>query len=263
MTRSPATAFAVGILAGGLSEFFGVGCGPLMILALARLLRVRPERAVATALVAVIPTVLLALWNFQREPRIQAAFDWVVVIELAFGSLVGAMIGAILAAGKRPSIRRSLGVLVALVGMGLIHVANNPGALVSAAPSSWYTVLALGFGIGVLGGVPELGGGVAMVPALGLLLGYPQKLSEAVSLAVVAVATVPIALVHFRRGNVVVSLALWLSAGGMLGVQLVYPLAERISDMWLRACFGAFLIAVGVYVTGRKVSGPGETAANA
>ncbi len=83
---------------------------------------------------------------------------------------------------------------------------------------TYIALVLIGLAAGVLGSILGLGGGVIMLPALQLLLGYkPTMIVGTVMLAVVF-TSLSGAWGHFRLGNVRVKNALWVGGGGLLGV---------------------------------------------
>ena len=62
-------------------------------------------------------------------------------------------------------------------------------------PAQWWAFVILGAVVGAFGGMVGLGGGVILIPALVLLLGFSQKSAQAMSLAFV----IPIAVVAAIR----------------------------------------------------------------
>lgn len=104
--------------------------------------------------------------------------------------------------------------------------------------------IALGLGAGLLSGMFGVGGGVVIVPALVLMLGYPQRLASGTSLAaIVPVATVGV-ISYAVSGDVQWIAALILAAGAVVGAQVGTWLLPRLPVRALQLGFSAFLVAV-------------------
>jgi uncharacterized membrane protein YfcA len=99
---------------------------------------------------------------------------------------------------------------------------------------------------GVLSGVFGVGGGILMVPALVVLLGFGQHRAHATSLAAVVPIAAVGALVFGRADSVNLAAAVVLAAGSLLGVQAGARLMDRLSDRRLAIAFGGFLILVAL-----------------
>jgi len=105
---------------------------------------------------------------------------------------------------------------------------------------------AVGAAAGVLSGLFGVGGGILMVPAMVLLLGFGQHLAQATSLAAIVPIAAVGALVFGRADSVDLLAALVLVAGSLLGVRAGARLMDRLSDERLSRIFGAFLVVVAV-----------------
>jgi uncharacterized membrane protein YfcA len=109
-----------------------------------------------------------------------------------------------------------------------------------------WTVLATGLVAGVLSGLLGVGGGILMVPAMVLFLGFSQHQAHATSLA----AIVPIALVasvsYAVAGETSYLAAALLAPTSMLGANLGARLMPRLDEVALRRVFGLVMMAVAV-----------------
>lgn len=113
--------------------------------------------------------------------------------------------------------------------------------------SPWLQALAgfgSGLGGGVLSGMFGIGGGVVLVPLLGLALGLNQHQAQGVTLAAMLLPNGLPAVLHYRRRGVRI---LWrlvglLVLGFLGGVALGSWLANRIPEVPLRWGFTALLV---------------------
>ena len=109
-----------------------------------------------------------------------------------------------------------------------------------------YPVL-IGAVAGVFSGLLGIGGGLIMIPALTILLGYSQHMAQGTTLAVMVFPIgIFAALEYYRSGNVnlsaVVLIALAFVAGGWLGAKM----AVKIDASVLKKIFALFLILIGI-----------------
>lgn len=263
IVRAPITAFVMGLLAGALSTFFGVGGWLITAPLLALLLRLRQPRAMGTSLMAMLPTAGVAAlqYNFGVKQSGLAGLQWVVILWLAVGGVLGAHWGAKLGAALQGKpLRPVFGVGVTLVGGWMIFQAltyQAAGAQVQIDAVRAIAVLGVGIVIGIVSGVLGGGGGLVMVPALSLLLGYPQHLAQGTSLAAVLPVTITALLIHLLRRNVVWPLVGPMLLGGMLAAGVVGHQVFLVNGNLLRSLFGALLILIGLRMTrrGRTVDG--------
>lgn len=108
-------------------------------------------------------------------------------------------------------------------------------------------LLAIGLMAGFLSGLVGIGGGVVIVPALVLLLGFNQKLAQGTSLAMLAL---PVAFVgafnYYKNGyadwRIAVILAVTFVAGGFLGSKLALSLEMGV----IKKIFAVLMIVLAV-----------------
>lgn len=109
---------AIGICAGVLSGFVGVGGGIIIVPALVFLVGLTQHQAQGTSLfVLALPVVWLGLMNYWKEGNVQWKFG--LVVALTF--FIGAYFGSKLSLKINPSVVKLLfGILMALVSVKLI-----------------------------------------------------------------------------------------------------------------------------------------------
>jgi uncharacterized membrane protein YfcA len=110
---------------------------------------------------------------------------------------------------------------------------------------TYWILLAVGLGAGVLAGMFGIGGGLVIVPALILLLKMRDLEAIGTSLAaLIPPAGLLGAIEYYRNGYVNVRfaalLAVGLFAGAWFGAKLVMPLPPHV----IRRLYGAFLALV-------------------
>ena len=102
--------------------------------------------------------------------------------------------------------------------------------------------LAGGFAAGLLG----IGGGILLVPAMVLVLGFDQHVAQGTSLVVIIPAAIAGTWTHRRGGRLDLRDAGGLAAGGVIGAALGSILALSADDLLLRRLFALVLIASAV-----------------
>ena len=118
-------------------------------------------------------------------------------------------------------------------------------------------LLYLGCGLvaGVLGGYLGLGGGVAMVPYLVVLMGVDIRMAVPVSTAAITVSSVSASTEYLKKSMVdlemVLTLAVFLTMGNVLGSSLVAVIPRDL----LQLVFTAFLVYTSLmFLKGRKTA---------
>ncbi len=107
--------------------------------------------------------------------------------------------------------------------------------------------IAIGFGAGVLSGFIGIGGGVVMIPALVLILGYHQRLAQGTTLAAMVL---PIGIFaaweYWKSGDVNVRVALFIALGFLAGGYFGAKYAVNVDEGILRKVFGAVMFALSI-----------------
>lgn len=105
--------------------------------------------------------------------------------------------------------------------------------------------LAAGLLAGTLSGVFGIGGGIVLVPLLGLLLGLDQHAAQGVTLAVLLLPVgLPAVLAYHRRAPLRLGLVAALVAGFVAGVGGGAQAAAWLPERPMRLLFVAFLVVV-------------------
>jgi hypothetical protein len=105
-------------------------------------------------------------------------------------------------------------------------------------------LILFGFGVGILVGTTGMGGGSLMTPLLILVFGIKPVVAVGTDLAYAAITKTAGGFLHFRKGTVQTSLALWLAVGSCPGAILGVILLERLGldDVLLPLIAGALLL---------------------
>ena len=126
-------------------------------------------------------------------------------------------------------------------------------------PENVLALLAIGLSAGFLAGLLGIGGGILIVPALVLLLGFDQHVAQGTSLLVIIPAAVAGSLTHYRRGRLVVRDAAVVAAGGVIGAVIGSLSALSIDDQLLQRLFAIVLLVVAarMLLASRSGAAPG------
>jgi uncharacterized protein len=91
-----------------------------------------------------------------------------------------------------------------------------------------------------------VGGGVLLVPAMVLLLGFDQHKAHGTSLAVIIPIVACAAVSYCLSGNVFRGVAGGLAVGGVVGAMIGARLAAALPSKKLRVLFGLFILATSL-----------------
>lgn len=108
-------------------------------------------------------------------------------------------------------------------------------------------LILIGLAAGFLSGLVGVGGGIIIVPALVLLLGFSQKHAQATSLGVLALPVVLLAVIqYYKQGYLNVNYMLIIAAAFVVGGFLGSKLALSLSDERMKKVFAVILFVISV-----------------
>jgi len=110
---------------------------------------------------------------------------------------------------------------------------------------SWWRMLAIGVGTGLLSGLLGVGGGIVMVPAL-VALGYTRHRANATSLASIVLVAAAGTISFAAAERVDWRVGLFLGLGGIVGSTAGATLMKRLSGPTLGIIFGIVLLLAGL-----------------
>lgn len=254
-----------GLTAGLVAGLFGVGGGTLIVPALLFLFYldgINPvfsmQLAISTSLATIVFTNLSATWHHHRRDSVH----WPLVRHYAPGALLGAWLGAQLAAHMQGGQLRTLfGLFEICVGFLMIlggHPSEEKSVQAQPVVGSLTFHGFLSLVIGIVSTLFGIGGGTMLVPALTLIARQPIHLAIGSSSALGAVLALvgTTGLIHAGWANhalpphtmgFVVPLA---ATGIVLGTLITTPmgvkLAHEMPSGVLKKGFGFLLVVVGI-----------------
>jgi uncharacterized membrane protein YfcA len=120
-------------------------------------------------------------------------------------------------------------------------VANVAG-LTRAAPEATSRLVAIGVAAGFLSALMGVGGGILIVPALTVMLGFPVKLATGSSLVAIGIAATAGAVTYGVLGYVDLAAAALLGVPAAVGALGGTWLQQRLSNDTVQLAFGGFLM---------------------
>lgn len=99
-----------------------------------------------------------------------------------------------------------------------------------------------GFAAGFLSGTIGIGGGALFVPTMTVGIGLSQAVAQGTSLVAIVPTSLVSSITHFREGNVLREVALWMGGGGVVGAVLGALVAVAVPGNVLARVWGAFLL---------------------
>jgi uncharacterized membrane protein YfcA len=233
----------MGAAMGTLGGLFGIGGGLVAIPALGVLFGLDQQLAQGTALLMVLPNVLLALWRYNQRNQISVRNALMLIIP----SFCLAWLTSLWAVRLDPHSMRLafVGFLIVLTAFNLIQMYwRNGNASTELRHAKWLWVL--GLGSGVTGGLFGVGGGVIATPILTGIFGATQVVAQGLALALATPSTAITLVTYAVHGHVNWQMGIPLAVGGLASISWGVRLAHSLPEKMLRTLFCGFLVICAV-----------------
>lgn len=230
----------LGAVLGTVGGLFGIGGGLIAIPALGVLFGLDQQLAQGTALVMVVPNVMLALWRYHQRNRIEARH----AVPLAAAGFVFAWLGSLWAVGVDARAMRIgfVAFLVALAAWNVVRMFMKTAQPSSELRHPWPWLGVLGSFSGVMGGLFGVGGAVVATPVLTSVFGTTQVVAQGLSLALALPSTAVTLATYGFHQHVEWSMGIPLAVGGLLSISWGVKLAHAMPEKILRSLFCGFLV---------------------
>lgn len=231
----------IGVAAGLLGGFFGVGGGiivvPLLIWA-----GMGRHRAHATSLASFIIIATAGAISFGVSGAVDLGFG----VAIGMGGIIGSVIGAsVMHRMSTRTLTLVFGLVLLVAGVRMVSGADPlPGT--SSFDSLGQLMIAIGIGLvsGIFAGLAGIGGGVVIVPASVLLLGLDQHVSQGTSLAAIVLTAISGTVVNLRNRRVDLGDSLVIGLGGVGGSLVGTRLALGVEGQTLSLAFGVLVLFI-------------------
>jgi uncharacterized membrane protein YfcA len=233
----------LGVLLGAVGGLLGIGGGLIAIPILGALYGMDQHLAQGTALVMILPNVLIGFWRYhQRTPVDFRALTWMILLSIGSAALA-AHFASRIGSGQ---LRSAFAVfLIALAAYFLWQLRAHPAMAPKAVWPARFTPV-VGVISGLMSGLFTIGGGLVSVPALVSLFGMKQTQAQGIALALVIPASVTALFSYAQAGNVDWHVAIPLALGGLVSVSWGVALAYRLPAAKLRVSFCVVLVGTAV-----------------
>lgn len=251
----------LGLVAGFLSAFLGIGGGLLVVPVLMVALHYPIKRAVGTSLATI---VLVSLVGVLAESVVKwSNIHWILGFMLICGSLLGSWAGAkaLIRLPETPLRIAYAGFLALAAYRIFVSAGAQDGSGLLTLAQSPLTGLALSVAAGVLAGVSSvlfgIGGGIVIVPALSILFSeIPFHAARATSLVTIVPTSAYGAWQHRQMGTVDWTVARRLVPTGLIGAVLGVLAVNRLPARPCRLAFAAFLVLAAMRLLTMRSSLP-------
>jgi uncharacterized membrane protein YfcA len=242
---------AVGLVAGFLSGFFGIGGGTVIVPALV-LVGFSQRRAAATSLAAIVPTAAAAVVSY----IVQGHVNWLAAALIVAGVIAGARIGsALLSRLPERALRWAFVVFLIVVAITQFIWAPERSAELPMDVPRAFACAGLGLVTGLLSGILGVGGGIVVVPALTLLFGASDLDARGTSLLMMIPGAATGTSANTKKGLVNLKAAAWIGVPAIAMTPLGNLAAGALAPKANTVLFGVYIVALAarsVYVAVKK-----------
>lgn len=233
-----------GVLAGAaigfLGGLLGIGGGLIAIPSLGLLLGMSQQMAQGTALILVLPTVLMSLRKYNQ----QSPIDRGVAMSGALSAVGFTWVGAHLALGLDSSFMRQ-SFAVFLLAIACFYVWQTFRRVrVHKTPRFTFgrpQAFVLGVVAGTLGGFFGVGGAILAVPIMTVLFGLSQTVAQGLALTMIIPGAIVALMTYTLAGQADWTVGVLLAAGSLTCVPTGVRLAYRLPERSLRLAFATLL----------------------
>lgn len=240
---------SAGAIIGFAGGVLGIGGGLFAIPLLGLLLDLNQQAAQGTALIMVLPAILLTLRKYHQHTPI----DWRSAAAGALSSIVFTWIGARIALDiDSMLLRRTYALFVLVIAIFYFYQSRRPRAARPEAAyrevgdfhRGWYSLV--GVMAGLAGGVFGVGGAVLAVPFLTTFFHLRQTSAQALALAMVVPGTCVALATYAAHGQAHGLIGIPLAVGSLLCVPYGVRLAYSMPEAKLKFIFACMLLIIMV-----------------
>ena len=235
--------FASGAVIGLIGGMLGIGGGMIAIPAFGLLLNMDQQMAQGTALILVLPTILVSLRKYTQQTPI----DWKVAGAGASSTLVFSSLGAQAALGLDPVLlRQSFAIFIfflALFCLWCIYKMPKPSEQPRLAFGRWH---AFGLGVlaGSLGGFFGVGGAMLVIPIMTSVFGLRQTMAQSFAISMMIPGACIALFMYTLAGQADWAVGVPIALGSVFLVPTGVKIALKMSERRLRLAFAALLFSV-------------------
>jgi uncharacterized protein len=243
----------LGVVAGILSGFFGIGGGIVMVPSLIVLFGMDILDANATSLAAMLlPVGMLGVVAYYRAGLVNIAESLWISLGLFAGSFLGGEIAVNISERLLTILYSAILVYVSLSYLNLPALFrkkdNKPEEPLPVKRPYWAFIIT-GLAAGVFAGLFGKGGGLIIVPMLIGFFRYQPKAAAATSLAALQLPVgLPSVLVYAQAGHLNILFAALIAAGIVAGSLVGSVISVKMPAGLFKKAYAVFLFSVAIYM---------------
>ena len=240
------TLLMLGFFIGTLGTLVGVGGGFILVPIFLLVFHYTPQQAIGTSLAVVFFNALSGTVAYIRQKKVY--YD--AAIRFSLATLPGAVLGSYLSHYfNNQNFYISFGVLlIVIAGLLYFRSMSESEQMCDFETFKYNRILGtlMSVLVGFLSSIFGIGGGIIHVPTMICLLGFPTHTATATSHFVLAVSSFFGVISHYFLGNILITPALVIGFGSILGAQLGAYLALKTQAKFITILLCIALLALGI-----------------
>lgn len=230
----------LGAVFGGFGGLLGVGGGIIAIPVLVLLFGMDQQSAQGTALVMILPSVLVGFWKYRQRNAIDLRMAALLSATAVFATYFAARIANLV---PSDALRAAFGAFLVIMAGYLVWKARNRAGTKDPRPAlRWPFSGLVGAAGGLLSGLFGVGGATIAPPALTGFFGLTQTAAQGLALAMIAPGTIVALAVYARAGAVDWTMGLAMALGSLVAVPAGVAAAHALPAEKLKLAFCGFLM---------------------
>ncbi|WP_034294853.1 sulfite exporter TauE/SafE family protein [Herbaspirillum sp. RV1423] len=238
--------FLLGGVLGALGGLFGIGGGLIAIPVLGFLYGMDQQLAQGTALVMIVPNVLIGFWRYKQRNKIELRSAMLMAVPAVFATYFAARFATAIDAR---SLHFSFAVFMAVLALYYLWTLMRRQKEVTPRvllPQRY--IFFVGIFAGATAGFFSVGGAIVAVPGLVAFFGATQTAAQGLGLAMVTPGTLVALWAYASAGHVDWTVGIPLALGGVLSISWGVALAHHLPERRLRMLFCGALIAIALWM---------------
>jgi uncharacterized membrane protein YfcA len=238
--------FLLGGVLGAMGGLFGIGGGLIAIPVLGYLYGMDQQLAQGTALVMIVPNVVIAFWRYKQRNRIEWSAAAMMCVPAVVATYFSARLATVMDARKLHFCFALFMGLLALYYLWTL-LRGKREMQTSLRLGRRYIPL-VGLSAGASAGFFSVGGAIVAVPLLTAFFGATQTAAQGLGLAMVTPGTLVALWTYAHAGHVDWTVGLPMALGGVLSISWGVALAHHLPERRLRILFCGALLLLSLWM---------------
>lgn len=235
----------VGILAGAIAGYVGIGGGIIMVPFLTVVMGVDIKIAAPVSIATIVVTSLASSNEYLKRNKVDMELVVLLGLFMALGNITGSLLSEII---PGEWIRVALAIILTYAAFSMIK-GRKPDHEPAMTAHSWPYYLFCGsiaFVGGAVAAIVGIGGGIMLVPIMYLLFGLPLTTARGTTLLLMGFSAAASTAVYMANDRIDYRIVAPIILGVILGGRIGGRLGSVSRPLAVRIVFGVLMIYLGI-----------------